>query len=243
MLPLWSRQRISSAASERRLRPWPTSRSGMTVRCSRLVVAQVGPDRAVPVDLVVARPRRPRAAVQRAARRRARAVREPPLDVLDDLPHDLPRDLPARLGQRVAAGSSASPPGARRASRSRAPPARAAAGAGRSRSIASCCTTRTTPLGKCERSSPSQRATLGADAPSPPCRAPYTASSAPSIPRSSRSSSTPVPSASSPPSTSRHRRSRSSLIVWLPSSRRDGLQRRPRPLDVEIAEHKGDCPL
>ena len=34
MLPLWSRHRISSAASERRLRPWPTSRSGMTVRCS-----------------------------------------------------------------------------------------------------------------------------------------------------------------------------------------------------------------
>ena len=37
-----------------------------------------------------------------------------------------------------------------------------------SRSIASCCTTRTTPLGKCARSSPSQRATTGADLPSPP---------------------------------------------------------------------------
>ena len=41
-----------------------------------------------------------------------------------------------------------------------------------SRSIASCCTTRTTPLGKWLRSSPSHRATVGADPPSPPLRDP-----------------------------------------------------------------------
>src|SRR6266849_8407936 len=69
--------------------------------------------------------------------------------------------------------------------------------------------------------SPSQRATLGDEAPSPPERSlSYNASSAPSIPRSSPSREMPIPSPSpfpappllpsaSPPSTRRQRRRRS----------------------------------
>ena len=160
MLPLWSSTRISSAASERRLR----AVADQPLRDHRpvlgLVVAQVGPDRAVPVDLgcaAAARVRALRSSAPRAAA--ARAVGEPPLDVLARPGARRRRaTVPARLGQRVAqahqrrgqvhVGRDVSSTSG--SSSSRCSP---------SRSIASCCTTRTTPLGKCARSSPSQRAT------------------------------------------------------------------------------------
>ena len=96
-----------------------------------------------------------------------------------------------------------------------------------SRSIASFCMTWTTLTGKNVRISPSQRATCGADAPSPACRFPggsgplpasepesYKAPSAASIRASSPVRETPVPTPEAPesaaPSASRQRRIRSS---------------------------------
>src|SRR5437868_5221807 len=79
------------------------------------------------------------------------------------------------------------------------------------RSRASRCMTWTTLTGKYVLMSPSQRATLGADAPrpAPPSGgSPYTALSAASIRASPPPSASPVPSAS-PPSASRHLRRRS----------------------------------
>ena len=103
-----------------------------------------------------------------------------------------------------------------------------------SRSIASCCTTRTTPVGKCERSSPSQRATVGADAPSPPCRIAVHGVQRAVDPAVLAPERTPVPSASSPPSTSRHRRSRSSLTFGSPAaSRRSPARARARSASIK----------
>ena len=149
-----------------------------------LVVAQVGADRAVPVDLArlrartcascgPARPSPPRACAPTAA------ARCPPP----------PAGPPAAPPRRLASGSASRrlisvaarcTSGVTFSSTSGSSSSRCSP----SRSIASCCTTRTTPDGKCERSSPSQRATVGADPLRSPPRSPYTASSAPSIPRS-----------------------------------------------------------
>ena len=145
MLPLWSSARISSAASERRRRAWPTSRSGIDRPVLGLVVREVGPDRAVPVDLGRPRARRARAAVQRAAGGAARAVGEPPLDVLDHL-----RARPAARPSRLASGSASRrlisvaarcTSGVTLSSTSGSSSSRCRP----SRSIASCWTTRTTP--------------------------------------------------------------------------------------------------
>ena len=73
----------------------------MIVRELGLVVAQVGADGAVPVDLGGARPARARGAVQAAADRLAQRAREPALEVLDHLAHDLPRRLAGLRRQDV----------------------------------------------------------------------------------------------------------------------------------------------
>ena len=124
-----------------------------------LVVAQVGADRAVPVDLGGPRARAcARCGPARRGRRRAcgrRAAARCPRP---------PRARRRRATCRLASGSASRrlisvaarcTSGVTDSSTSGSSSSRCSP----SRSIASCCTTRTTPVGKCARSSPSQRAT------------------------------------------------------------------------------------
>ncbi len=54
--PDWSTHRTTSRRTAVPRRPYPMSRCGTMVRRLGLVVAQVGPDGGVPVDVVVAGP-------------------------------------------------------------------------------------------------------------------------------------------------------------------------------------------
>src|SRR2546422_6221688 len=85
--------------------------------------------------------------------------------------------------------------------------------------------------------SPSQRATFGAELPSPPLRSEsYSARRAPSMARSAPPSDRPMPSASSPPRISRQRRRRSSEESALLSA--GSVMRRTSPAGERLGEGK-----
>ena len=205
MLPLWSRHRISSAASERCAGRGRRAARG-SPSCARAGSGagwrgSCGPSRSRSASARLVRELRSSAPFA-AARVRADSRRSMSSTTCRTTRRATSRLASGSASRRLISVAARWTSGVTFSSTSGS----SSSWCSPSRSIASCCTTRTTPEGKCARSSPSQRATFGADPLRSPPRSPYTASSAPSIPRSSPSRRTPVPSASSPPSTSRQRR-------------------------------------
>ena len=206
MLPLWSRHRISSAASERRLRAVADEPLRDHRPVLGLVVAQVGADRAVPVDLAAAaagscarcgpaRRARPRACGPRAA---ARCPRRPAARRCRATCRLASGSASRRLisvAARCTSGVTFSSTSGSSSSRCRP-----------SRSIASCCTTRTTPRRevRAQLAQPARDDRRRLAQPAPPL-AVDRVQRAVDPPVLAARGRTPVPSASSPPSTSRQR--------------------------------------
>ena len=165
--PLWSTARMTSAASDRRRRVADEPLRHDRVQLG-LVVPQVRADRAVPVDVGE---RGGSFARCGRARRAPRALRSAAAARCPRRPAARPPRASGWGSGSARAATSAWPRGGRRAGPSRAPRVRAGAGAGRAGPSRPAAPPGPRSSGS-RRRSPSQRATVGALPPSPPCREP-----------------------------------------------------------------------